>query len=153
VCTLLGASTDCSSSYHNMRGKEVPYKQNHSCGTHFTLTLQKLPTIQYVPKLELRNPMRDGTITRLWYLRSEQISNLSRRSTRIIVVPLLLAALEMGPICNQDCNADACGIPRAGVPYEKGLSGAIRWWRERGNGGARDCVYVCKGSVDVGAWG
>jgi len=73
------------------------------------------------PKLELRDPMRDRTITRLWYLRSKQILNLSGRSTRIVII-LLLDTLEICPICNQDRNADACGIPRAGVPYEKGLS-------------------------------
>jgi hypothetical protein len=49
VCMLLGASTDCLSSYHNMRGREVPYKQNHSCGTVFYVGvgegLKKLPTV------------------------------------------------------------------------------------------------------------
>jgi hypothetical protein len=76
--------------------------------------------LTYVPKLELRDPMRDRTITRLWYLRSKQILNLSGRSTRIVII-LLLDTLEICPICNQDRNADACGIPRAGVPYKKGL--------------------------------
>ena len=75
--------------------------------------------LTYVPKLELRDPMRDRTITCLWYLRSKQILNLSGRSARIILV---LAALEICPICNQNRNADACRISRAGVPYEKGLS-------------------------------
>ena len=102
-----------------MRGKGVPYKQNHSCGTSFTSALAEQPNVHYVPKLELRNPMRDRTITRLWHLRSEQVLNLSGRGTRIIISP---AVLKMRPICNQDRDADACGISRAGVPYEKGLS-------------------------------
>ena len=72
--------------------------------------------------------MRDRTIIRLWYLRSKQILNLSGRSTGIIIIIISLAAaataaaLKMGPICNQDCDADACGISRAGISHEKGLS-------------------------------
>ena len=63
--------------------------------------------------------MRDRTITRPWYLWSKQILNLSGRSTRIVH---LLATLEVCPICNQDRDAGARGIPRASIPYEKGLS-------------------------------
>lgn len=106
-----------------MRGKGAPYKQNHSCGKSFTLRsirFGKLPIGKYVPKLELRSQMRDRTIPRLWYVRSKQILNLSGGSTRIIII--LSAALEMGPVCNQDRNADARRIGCAGVPYEKGLS-------------------------------
>ena len=63
--------------------------------------------------------MRDRAIARLWYLRSEQILDLRSRSTCIIII---LVVLEIRPICNQDGNADARGIPRTGIPYEKGLS-------------------------------
>jgi hypothetical protein len=41
VCMRLGTSTGCSSSCRNMRGNDVRYERNHSCGTRSKLTLER----------------------------------------------------------------------------------------------------------------
>jgi hypothetical protein len=99
--------------------------------------------LTYVPKLKLRDPMRNCTITRLGNVWPKEVFDLSGRRTRIILAP------ETRPVGNEDRNANARRIARARVPQEKGLARAVAGRRrERGDGVARDCIYVGERSVD-----
>lgn len=98
-----------------------------------------------VPKLKLRDPMRNRTITRLRDVWPKKIFDLSGRRTRIIL------ASKTRPIGNEDRNANARWIARARVPQEKGLACSVAGRRrERGDGVSRDRIYVGERGVDGG---
>jgi hypothetical protein len=73
------------------------------------LRRKKLPN---VPKLDLPNPMRDRTITRLGHLRPKKIFQLCGRRAGVVLAP------KTSPIRNQDRDAYARGIARAQVAQE-----------------------------------